>query len=370
MLVPVLNEERHIQETVAAMQAQRFDGSIELLFADGRSSDRTREILLELAASDPRIRVLDNPRRRTPSGLNVCLREARGQYVARMDAHTFYSDRYLAAGVERLRRGGTEWVSGPAVPRGSGAVSRTVAFALGSWLGRGGSRKWARDADGAGERELDTGVFGGVWLRARLLEAGGWDERWPANEDSELASRFLRRGARLVCLPEMLAHYVPRDSLPALTRQYFRYGFYRAQTFRRHPQSMRRSHLIAPALACALVAATVGPRSVRRGSRLALSAYLACVGAVSANATVRRGQRLQGVLLPTVLPAMHLGWGFGTLAGVLRFGPPVSALMHLAGRPLPASVADSFDEVHAPSLHERPADRTGLRRQDARPTEV
>src|SRR6516162_11541352 len=97
VLVPVLNEEPHIQETVAAMQAQRFDGSIELLFADGRSSDRTREILLELAASDPRIRVLDNPRRRTPSGLNVCLREARGQYVARMDAHTFYSDRYLAA---------------------------------------------------------------------------------------------------------------------------------------------------------------------------------------------------------------------------------------------------------------------------------
>jgi glycosyltransferase involved in cell wall biosynthesis len=88
VLVPVLNEERRIRETVAAMQAQRFDGAIELLFADGGSDDRTREILLELAAHDPRIRLLDNPRRHTASGLNVCLREARGEFVARMDALT------------------------------------------------------------------------------------------------------------------------------------------------------------------------------------------------------------------------------------------------------------------------------------------
>src|SRR5579859_3736819 len=99
------------------MQAQRFDGTIELLFADGGSDDGTREILHELAAEDPRVRVLENPRRRTASGLNVCLREARGEFVARMDAHTFYGDRYLAAGIERLQRGDTDWVSGPAVPR-------------------------------------------------------------------------------------------------------------------------------------------------------------------------------------------------------------------------------------------------------------
>src|SRR5436305_3545346 len=140
VLVPVRNEERHIRETAAAMSAQTFGGSIEMLFADGRSEDRTREILLELAASDPRVRVLDNPNRHTASGLNICLRQARGEYVARMDAHTVYPERYLAAGVERLRRGDTDWVSGPAVPRGEGVVSRAGALALGSWLGRGASR--------------------------------------------------------------------------------------------------------------------------------------------------------------------------------------------------------------------------------------
>jgi succinoglycan biosynthesis protein ExoA len=359
VLVPVLNEERHIRETVAAMQAQRFDGSVELLFADGGSEDRTREILLELAAEDPRIRVFDNPRRRTASGLNVCLREARGEFVARMDAHTFYSERYLAAGVERLRRGDTEWVSGPAVPRPVGAISRAVGLALASWLGRGGSRKWNDDLDAAEERDLDSGVFGGVWRRERVLDAGGWDERWPINQDSEMASRFLQKGARLVCLPEMAGYYVPRDTLDGLARQYYRYGFYRARTFRRHPESMRRSHLIAPGLVLALFAAILGPRPLRQAARGALIAYAAAVVVTALGTAESPGKRTEGPLLLAVLPTMHFGWGLGTLAGMLRFGPPVSALATLVGRAErpdaavtgEARPADGADGVYAPSLH-------------------
>jgi succinoglycan biosynthesis protein ExoA len=355
VLVPVLNEELHIRETVAAMQAQQFDGTFELLFADGGSHDRTQEILHELAAEDPRIRVLENPRRRTASGLNVCLREARGEFVARMDAHTYYADRYLAAGVERLRRGDTEWVSGPAVPRPVGPISRAVGLALASWLGRGGSRKWNDDLDAAQERELDTGVFGGVWRRERVLEAGGWDERWPINQDSEMASRFLRRGARLVCLPEMVGYYVPRDSLPALARQYYRYGYYRARTFRRHPESMRRSHMIAPVLSLSLVAAAAAPRPLRRASRLALLSYLLAVLATATSAAGRRGQRREGALLVGVLPAMHFGWGFGTLAGMLKFGPPFAAFARLLGRAEGSVGRSETEPVFAPSLRDEGA---------------
>jgi succinoglycan biosynthesis protein ExoA len=350
VLVPVFNEERHIRETVAAMQAQRFDGTIELLYADGRSEDRTREILLELAERDPRIRVLDNPRRGTASALNVCLREARGEYVARMDAHTYYGERYLAAGVERLGRGDTDWVSGPAVPRPAGRVSRAVSLALASWLGRGGSRKWDEDAESAGERELDTGVFGGVWRRATVLEIGGWDERWPINQDSEMASRFLAHGARLVCLPEMVGHYVPRNSLRKLARQYFRYGFYRARTFRRHQRSMRRSHLIAPTLAASMPAMVVGPRGVRRAARTCVGAYLLAVVATGVSTGARTRRPADGAMLAVVLPIMHLGWGFGTLVGIARFGPPVAALANALGLPGASEPPEVAEPVYAPSL--------------------
>lgn len=354
VLVPVLNEERHIRETVAAMQAQRFDGTVELLFADGGSEDRTREILLELAREDPRIRVLDNPRRRTASGLNVCLREARGEYVARMDAHTYYADRYLAAGVERLRRGDTEWVSGPAIPRPVGPVSRAVGLALASRLGRGGSRKWDDELEQAQERDLDTGVFGGVWRRERVLQAGGWDERWPINQDSEMASRFLRDGARLVCLPEMAGYYVPRDALQGLARQYYRYGFYRARTFKRHPQSMRRSHMIAPALVLTLIAALIAPRPLRGLARLGVLSYLLAVGATAASVAGDAERRADAARLSAVLPAMHLGWGVGTLVGMARFGLPLAAFANLLRKPPPEvgaeAGASTADGVYAPSL--------------------
>lgn len=356
VLIPVLNEEHHIRESVAAMLAQELDGTFELIFADGRSADRTREILDELAAGDPRIRVLENPGRHTASGLNVCLRAARGEFVARMDAHTYYPNRYLAAGVERLRRGDTEWVSGPQVPQPTGPISRAVAIALGTWLGRGGSHKWGEDdAAGGEERDLDTGVFGGVWQRAVVLDIGGWDERWPINQDSEMAARFLRRGVRLVCIPEMAARYTPRDSLRGLARQYFRYGLYRAQTFRHHPDSMRRSHLIAPALTGALVAAVASPRPLRRPARAVISLYLAAVGATAASTAVHRGQRTEGALLTVVLPTMHFAWGVGTLFGMLRFGPPTRAFASMLGCSSEQSDAYAAHAVYAPSLHDESA---------------
>src|ERR1700722_4165248 len=167
------------------MRRQRFPGRLEFVFADGGSTDRTREILESLARDDARIRVFDNPNRTVSSGLNVAVAHSRGRWIARMDAHTQYPEDYLALGVRRLEQGGTRWVSGPQIPVGDNAVSRAVALALGSPLGRGGSRKWGTTGAGdAPEFELDSGVFTGVWARATLLEYGGWDEDWPRNSDS------------------------------------------------------------------------------------------------------------------------------------------------------------------------------------------
>src|SRR4051812_4341854 len=332
VLVPVLNEEEHIREAVDAMRAQEFDGTIELLFMDGGSTDSTRALLEELAAEDPRIRVLDNPGRTTPHALNVGLAAARGDFVVRMDAHAFYPPRYIAAGVERLQRGGVEWVAGPAIPRGTGRWSKRVALALNSGLTTVGSRKWRPDADGGAgdEVELDTGVFAGVWRRSTLERHRGWDTGWPINQDSELAARVLAAGGRIVLLPEMGAEYVPRDNLKGLAKQYWRYGIYRGKTSRYHANSLRRSQLMAPALALAIPAALLGPRIVRVSARMALGGYLASLTAVSVR-VASPGEERDAAALPLVFAIMHLTWGFGFLWSAVRFGPPLAALARLAG---------------------------------------
>jgi hypothetical protein len=341
------------------MRAQRFDGELEFIFAHGRSTDRTLEILVALAEQDPRIRVFDNPGGSVSSGLNVALGHARGRWVARMDAHTEYPEAYVALGVERLERGGTRWVSGPPLPTGDNLVSRAVAVALSSHLGRGGSRKWGTgpaDRDADAEYELDSGVFAGVWSRATLLEYSGWDERWPSNEDSELAARFLARNERLVCLPAMGAHYVPRGSLAALWRQYLSYGEYRAKTSARHPHTLRRSNLLPPAVVVTAALAVAAPRRVRAGARAGLAVY----AAVLASAGVRSAPVAapsEALLVPVVLLIMHVAHGAGFIRGAARHGVPVAALASIAHiRPL-AARAPSSDPVFNPSLSSQGRDR-------------
>ena len=334
VLIPVLNEEAHIREAVDAMRAQEFGGEIEFLFMDGGSTDGTRAILEELAAADPRIRVFDNPGRTTPHGLNVGLAAARGEFVARMDAHAFYPPRYIAAGVERLRRGDVEWVAGPAIPRGTGRWSKRVALALNSGLTTVGSRKWRanqNDGGSAGEVELDTGVFAGVWRRETLEHHGGWNTGWPINQDSELAARVLAAGGRIVLLPEMGAEYVPRDNLKGLARQYWRYGIYRGKTSRYHANSLRRSQLVAPTLALAVLASLGGPRATRVPARLAVASYFASLGVVSVR-VAEPGEERDAAALPVVFAIMHLTWGFGFLWSAVRFGPPLAALARLVRR--------------------------------------
>ncbi len=355
ILVPVLNEERFIEAMVAAMRAQRFDGTLEFVFADGGSRDRTREILGELAREDPRIRLFDNPRGSVSSGLNVALREARGTWAARMDGHTIYPADYVADGIARLERGDSNWISGPQRARGHNLVSRAIELALASPLGRGGSRKWSPPtrADGAGgdEFELDTGVFGGVWRRQTLLDYGGWDERWDKNEDSELAARFLRRGEPLICLPSMSADYAPRDTLRGLWRQYRDYGRFRALTARHHPHSMRRSHLVAPALVVD-AALALSPGRLGTLARAGVGVYGVALIATGVQAARRADHARDAALVPVVLATMHGAHGVGELAGAIRFGPPWAALALAAGLTGPAE-RPPMDEtaVFAPSLH-------------------
>jgi succinoglycan biosynthesis protein ExoA len=321
VLVPFRNEEAHINTMIESLRAQQLDESVEFLVLEGGSTDSTRAIVERAIAEDPRIRLLETHGRNTPSALNAGLRSARGEFIARMDAHSRYPPSYLAEGLARLRRGDVACVTGPAIATGVDRWSRRIALALGTWLGNGGAA-WRRGVDS--EVEVDRG-FTGVWRRDTLEALGGWDELATVNQDTELAARIRKDGGRIVCVPQMAAHYIPRSSLGALARQYWRYGQYRARTAGRHPESLRPSHTLAPGLALALLAGAIAPRRAAHAARTGLLAYAVAALVVSAAAR-DSGGRGDALALPAVFATMHLAWGFGFLAGCLRFGPPLRAL--------------------------------------------
>jgi hypothetical protein len=186
------------------------------------------------------------------------------------------------------------------------------------------------------EREVDTG-FAGVWHRSFFEIHGGWDEGWPINQDGELAGRARGAGAKIVCLPEMAARYVPRDALPELARQYARYGVYKAKTCRRHPAALRRSLLLPPALVATVTSAAL-PRRMGRFGRRAIALYATALAAEAVRMQ-RCAPARDAAALPLVWATMHLSWGAGFLAGSARFGPPMGAIAQAFGARRPGSPA-------------------------------
>lgn len=339
VLVPVLDEAAHIRSTIGGLQAQDYAGETSFVFLDGGSTDGTAEILAEMSGRDARITVVANPRRIVPAGLNVGLAATRADVVARMDAHTRYPATYLRVGVERLMRGDVASVSGPMLAEGDSDWARRIALALGTKLGTG-EALYRHLTDQ--EIEVDSG-FTGLWWRSTLIDHGGWDEDTYPNEDAELAVRIRDAGGRIVCVPQMAARYHPRDGLKPLALQYWRYGQYRARTAVRHPNSMRRSHVLAPGLALATLFAIAGPRSLTKTARAGLSLYAVAVAGVALDQS-RRSPRRDAATLPAIFMTMHLSWGFGFLRGIMRFGFPGPALARILRTSLPTKLGTDHEE--------------------------
>jgi len=103
IITPVHNAAGYFHETVASVLAQTYT-QWEWLIADDGSTDGTREIALELAEHDPRIRVLqvEGEPGLAARGRNLAMRESRGAYLALLDDDDHWRPPKLARQVDYL----------------------------------------------------------------------------------------------------------------------------------------------------------------------------------------------------------------------------------------------------------------------------
>ncbi len=318
-VMPVLNEAAHLAGAVAAVLSQEYPGEQELVLALGASTDGTDAVAAQLAASDPRVRLVENPRNDIPIGLNLAIRASRYPVVVRVDAHAELPPGYTSAMVEMLRRTGAANVGGVMEARGRGRFQRAVARGYNSPFGLGGG-SWHH---GEEEAECDSAYLG-VFRREVLDEVGLYDETLRRAEDWELNHRIRQAGHLILFTPRLKVTYWPRDNWPALRRQMFATGVWRGHLVRRHRSTPWR-YLPPPAVAV-LVAASllVGVLQlfgVARGSGWALAhlpslGYVAGVGAVGLTRIGGDGP-LARLLNVVVLATMHLAWGSGFIKGWL-----------------------------------------------------
>jgi glycosyltransferase involved in cell wall biosynthesis len=323
VIVACRNEARHAQAFLDSLLAQRTAGlDVEFIIADGRSEDRTPEILRAYAAAHPSVRVIDNPGRIVSTGLNAAIRASRGGIVVRMDAHTEFDPDYISACVETLDRTGADNVGGPARTKADTFMSRAVAAAYHSRFSTGG----ARFHDPRFEGFVDTVTYG-CWRRETLERLGYFDENLVRNQDDELNYRLILSGGRIYQSPRIVSWYRPRGSLRSLFLQYFQYGFWKVAVIRKHRLPASWRHLVPCAfvvLICALLLAVLaglgmGNRDAARWAALLLAgvlgSYLAAALAFSWQAAKGAGLDLLPVL-PLVFSTYHFSYGLGFLAGL------------------------------------------------------
>ncbi|MFJ2032329.1 glycosyltransferase family 2 protein [Streptosporangium sp. NPDC087985] len=315
IVIPVLNEERHLREAVRQVLSQQYEGPIEVVLAIGPSQDRTQEVADAIAAEDPRVTVVPNPTGRTPNALNAAIGASRNEIIARVDGHAMLPEDYLRVAVETLEETGADNVGGIMAAEGVTPFEKAVACAMTSKIGVGG----ARFHTGGTAGPADT-VYLGVFRRAALERVGGYDEHFQRAQDWEMNHRIRETGGLVWFQPRMRVSYRPRPTVKALAKQYFHYGRWRRVVARTHEGTINLRYLAPPAAVLAIIAGLVVSPFFWPGL-LIPGAYLA---AILAGSAVTGGglPAASLVRLPLVYVTMHMSWGWGFLTSPKRLAKP------------------------------------------------
>lgn len=313
--MPAYNEEKYIEACIASVQAQDYPADkIEILVADGRSTDRTRDILRRLGAVDPRIRIIDNPERLQAAGLGEMVKQATGEVIVRMDVHAEYAPDYVRKCVETLERTGADNVGGAQRAKSKSRFQRALCAALTSPLGVGGAKYRSADAEGF----VDT-VFLGAFRRKIFETVGLWDPKAITNEDAELNQRILDNGGQIYLSRDIVVHYFPRDSFKTLAKQYFKYGRGRARTLLKLG-SFPTLRPLMPFLMTSGAATMLATPPLWPLAPAAFATYALATGAEAVRVVSKEKLGVSNLpLVWAMFPVLHVSHGVGFAAGLLQY---------------------------------------------------
>jgi glycosyltransferase involved in cell wall biosynthesis len=305
VILPVLNEETHLEEAVHSILSQDYQGKLEVILAVGPSRDRTLEIAQSISRRDSRVVLVDNPSGRTAAGLNIALNKSQSPVVVRVDGHAHIPNDYITLIVEILNKTGAVNVGGVMAAVGTTPFERAVAGAMRSPLGVGASRFHT-----GGEAGIVDTVYLGAFRREALVAIGGFDERFTRAQDWELNFRLRENGGVVYFDPRLHVTYRPRSTVKALAKQYFEYGRWRRVVSRRHSGTINYRYLAPPFALVGFTLSLIGGFFL---PILFIPAAIYLLFVLAASVRIASSIR-EYFLLLTVIPTMHFAWGAGFIS--------------------------------------------------------
>lgn len=321
IIVPCFNEQKTIGKLLDAIHAQTFPKpALEVIIADGMSTDGTRAEINAFAVAHPDLilRIVDNPKRNIPAGLNCALKSAQGEIIIRLDAHSMPHPDYVQRCVDDLQAdlgtnvGGVWEIS----PGASTWVARSIAVAAAHPLGVGDALYRHAEQPAV----VDTVPFG-AFKRDLLAQIGYFDETLLTNEDYEFNARIRQAGGRIWLDPAIRSVYIARATFTSLAKQYFRYGFWKWRMLRRYPGTLRWRQALPPLFVLSLVVTGMLGFFLPLFWVLLLGVvilYGAILVAVAILAAFKRRQPYLAPGLPLAISVMHISWGSGFIWSMIK----------------------------------------------------
>ena len=310
VILPVLNEEKYLAATLAAITSQDFAGDFEIILALGPSKDRTNKIAAQLAKEDSRIKLIDNPSGKTALALNAAIAIALYPIIVRVDGHSVLPKDYIRVAVKSLLETGAVNVGGIMAAQGETPFEKSVALAMRSPIGVGGSRFHT-----GGEAGPTDTVYLGVFLKSAINAIGGFDPAFIRAQDWELNFRLRKNGGVVYFEPKLHVTYRPRSTVRALAKQYFEYGRWRREVMRTHPGTVNLRYSAPP---LTLVITSIGLLFGLFLSPIFLIAPIGYLLGVVISGFLVGESFTTKFTLPVVLLTMHMSWGLGFLTSSKR----------------------------------------------------
>lgn len=322
IIIPCYNEEKTIGGLLDAILHQTYPiRCLEVIISDGNSIDGTREKIKEFQKKNPdlKIMVIDNIKKIIPAALNRAIENAHGEIIVRLDAHSKPHSDYVALCVKALseKRGdnvGGIWI---VKPGGKGLVARSIAKAGSNPIGVGDA--FYRFAEKPAN--VDTVPFG-AFHKSLLQKTGNFDESLLTNEDYEFNTRIRKAGGKIWLDPEIKTEYYARKTISELSRQFFRYGYWKWKMLKRYGFSIRYRQAIPPIFILSIIGLLIGSIFLPIFRWLLLCEIgLYAVILICASLPVAIKENDPGLILgmPIAIATMHFSWGTGFLLSLFGF---------------------------------------------------
>lgn len=329
VVIPCYNEEKTIYPLLESISQQTFPiNDLEVIIADGLSKDGTRAEINRFSAVHPNlaVRIVDNTKKTIPSGLNIGIQAAKGEFIVRLDAHSVPASDYIEKCVTLLKQGIADNVGGVWLirPGKNDWIGRSIAVAASHPIGVGDAGY--RHSTKAGY--VDTVPFGS-YRKEFIVSLGAYNETLLTNEDYELNVRILKAGGRVYLDPKIQCVYFSRPTFSALAKQYWRYGYWKAKMVRKYPGTVRWRQALPPLYLLGLLGLLILSFVysfffwILFGVVVLYSSIL-MIASLKIALSKQDGAFIMGV--PLAIAIMHHSWGSGFLFSLLN-------LNHRKGEP-------------------------------------